>query len=191
MLSTVVVGVYRMNSRLRKDQLNLFYVFEDAAKSPATANKTFLWFEGRTWTYAQAYELILRYAGWLKHTHNVQAKDVVAINFQNGHHFVFLWWALWSLGARPAFINYNLTGKPLSHSVTSADTKLCVVDAEMAKNITEEVKSAVPKTNFVIFSPDVASKAEASPPFRANNKDRSEDEITNMALLIYTSGTTG
>lgn len=57
----------------KADRVNTFYRFEEYAKDPKTANRPFLIVpktdsdpNGRTeWTYAEAYDTVLKYAGWL------------------------------------------------------------------------------------------------------------------------------
>ncbi|TDZ19104.1 Very long-chain fatty acid transport protein [Colletotrichum orbiculare MAFF 240422] len=127
--------------RERTDRLNQFYVLERAAQSRGSANRTFIIFEGKTYTYAQTYEQVLKYGTWLKERFGVKPKDIVAIDFQNSDVFIFLWLGLWSIGAKPAFINYNLTGKPLAHCVKAATTSLMLIDPNVAANVGDDVRS--------------------------------------------------
>ena len=109
----------------KKDEVNVFYMFEAQAKDPKAANRTFLLLppdasnpnQQTAWTYAEAYEMVLRYAAWLKEEYNIQRDEVVAMDFTNKPQFLWLWFALWSLGATPAFINTNLRDKAFIHSV--------------------------------------------------------------------------
>lgn len=48
----------------------------------------------------------------------------------NSPDFVFAWLGLWSIGAGPALINYNLTGRALLHCLKISGTKLLLVDEE-------------------------------------------------------------
>ena len=109
-----------------RDQLNLFYELESHAQS-SRANHPWIIFQGNTWTYAQAYEIVLRYGVWLG-SKGVNKDDIVAMDFVNSEVFIWIWFGLWSIGARPAFINYNLTGKPLVHTIKTSTAKLVLVD---------------------------------------------------------------
>lgn len=191
MIKTAATGAFRMVLSQRRDKLNLFYLMEDHAQNPKLSNKTFLIFEGKSWTYSEAYDMILRYGAWLREAHGVKPKDIVAINYQNSETFIFIWWGLWSIGAKPAFINYNLTGKSLLHSISSAATALCVVDPEIAPNITDDIKASLPKTTFAVHTPEIFAAIAATKPVRAPDSYRTEEEVSGMAMLIYTSGTTG
>lgn len=191
LLKCALTGTARMYYREQVDRLNLFYALEGYATSKSTANHNLLIFEGKRYTYAEAYDKILRYGHYLKTKLGVRPKDIVAVDFQNSDHFIFLWFGLWSIGAKPAFINYNLAGAPLAHCLKAATTKLCIVDPHVADNVTESVKTDLPGITFVVLTPEVEAEINATDPIRAPNKDRSEDKLSNMSLLIYTSGTTG
>jgi acyl-CoA synthetase (AMP-forming)/AMP-acid ligase II len=48
----------------------------------------------------------------------------------NSPDFIFAWMGLWAIGAAPAMINYNLTGKALLHSLGVAGSQILLVDGE-------------------------------------------------------------
>ncbi|KAF2032216.1 acetyl-CoA synthetase-like protein [Setomelanomma holmii] len=121
----------------RRDRLNVFYELEAHAQS-SRANHPWIIFQGNTWTYAQAYDIVLKYGVWLKHK-GVEKDDIVAMDFINSEVFIWVWFGLWSIGARPAFINYNLTGKPLIHTIKTSTARLVLVDEEGKDKFTEEV----------------------------------------------------
>ncbi|KAH6877115.1 hypothetical protein B0T10DRAFT_193835 [Thelonectria olida] len=184
-------GAARMYYREFMDRLNMFYLLESIAKDPKTAERPLFIFEGRRWSYAESYERILRYGNWLKHDMGVKPKDIVAMDFQNSHEFVFLWWGLWSIGAKPAFINYNLSGDSLSHCLGVATTKLCIVDANVAENVGQDVKDKHPGIRFLVMTPEIETKVLAHDPVRQPDSDRSGEKLSDISILIYTSGTTG
>lgn len=49
----------------RRDDFNLFYTLERQAQS-ANGSHTWIIFEGRRFTFAQAYENVLKYGTWMK-----------------------------------------------------------------------------------------------------------------------------
>lgn len=174
----------------RRDRLNLFYTLEDYAKGKL-ANEVFLIFEGRQWTYLETYTTVLRYGTWLQKKHGVKPKQIVAMDFLNSEKFIFIWFGLWSFGAKPAFINYNLSGKPLEHCIRVSTTSLILVDPEVAELVTPDIRNALPNVEFVLFSPDVEAEVMATEGIRAPDSTRSEEKSENMAKLVFTSGTTG
>lgn len=191
LIKAIVKASIRIRRGLRTDTINLFHVLESHAESARYANKAFLIFDGKTHSYAQTYDKVLRYGHWIKSRFGVKPKDVVAMDFENSDTFVFVWFALWAIGAKPAFINYNLTGKPLAHCIGAAATRLCLIDPAVASNVDEESVKSLPNVAFVIFTPEVEAEAASTAPVRSPNADRSDDAMSNMAMLIYTSGTTG
>ncbi|KAF2741774.1 acetyl-CoA synthetase-like protein [Sporormia fimetaria CBS 119925] len=135
-ISSLVLGAKRHD---RNDDINLFYRLEQHAQS-SNANSTWIIFEDRRYTYAQAYDIVLKYGTWLK-SKGVQKDEVVAMDFMNSEVFVWMWYGLWSIGAKPAFINYNLTGKPLLHTIKTSGARLVIVGEEGRERYAEDVMS--------------------------------------------------
>lgn len=189
------------DKRIAANRVNLFYKLEEHAHNPKTADKTFLIYEGKSWTFRQAYDNALRYAGWLHKTHNVVAGEIVALDFMNSASFIFLTLAIWSLGAAPAFINYNLTSKSLIHSVRISTARLLIVDPELeSKALTNETKGEFLRPNFrnnafpleiAVLTEGLQKSLDYFPPHRAPDAARNIDKPSALACLMYTSGTTG
>ncbi|KAK4098667.1 acetyl-CoA synthetase-like protein [Parathielavia hyrcaniae] len=174
-----------------RGRLNIFYRLEDLATSKSTENRVFLRFEDKTYTYAQAYDTSLRYADWLKTRRGVQKGEMVALDFQNTDTFIFLLIALWSLGAVPALINYNLTGKPLAHCVKKATARLVLVDPSVAENVGEDVRAELGQVSFEVVTPEMEAQMLSHDAVRPPDEDRANVTPDGMGILIYTSGTTG
>ncbi|RHZ70899.1 hypothetical protein CDV55_106526 [Aspergillus turcosus] len=184
----------------RRDRLNLFYILENHALSPATKDRPFIVYNGRAFSFHETYELALRYGNWFKTVHGVKPKEIVAVDFMNSSTFVFLLLGLWSIGAVPAFINYNLTGKPLTHSVRTSTARLLIVDDEVRNCFPPEQLQIFASADFredkgavevVFFTPDVEAQIMQTEAVREDDKARSGPVLRDMAMLIYTSGTTG
>lgn len=186
--------------RERRDRLNLFYTLESYARSRSTAGKDFLAYEGKTWTYREAFDIVLRYGCWLKEKYGVKPKEIVAMDLMNSPQFIFLWIGLWSIGACPAFINYNLRGEPLKHCIKISTARLLFVDEALRENLSPSIEEWVAdwdgskawkpvKTIFLTPQVDleISSAQGRRPPDDLRNGVASHD----MAALIYTSGTTG
>lgn len=182
------------------NNLNLFYILEKYALAPATKDHPFIVYNGRTWTFSETYQTVLRYGNWFKTVHGVKPKEIVAIDFMNSSTFIFFILGLWSIGAVPAFINYSLSGKPLTHSVRASTAKLLIVDEEVQKNFPPEQLETFASPDFreekgpvnvVFFTPDVEAQALQTEATRVDDEVRGEATLRDMAALIYTSGTTG
>ncbi|ORY66989.1 AMP-binding enzyme [Pseudomassariella vexata] len=173
------------------DKANAFYKLETRAKSGASADRIFLMYEDNTWTYAQSYDTALRYGNWLKRRYNLKKGDVVAIDMMNSDHFVLLCFGLWSIGVKPAFINYNLTGKALTHCIEAAKAVLMLVDPQVQHNVDDSTRATLGDLQIDILTADLIAEILSTDPVRAPDSDRSGDLGRDMAVLIYTSGTTG
>ena len=206
-LSSVARSQIRRSLAQKKDRVNVFYSLEGYATSPKTAALPFLVYEGKTWSFSETYDTVLRYAAWLHHGYGVKSRDIVALDFMNCPEFVFLWLALWSLGATPAFINHNLMGNPLVHSIRVSTTRLLILDPEIRSVLTPEVEAEITSPMFlsttdgstnasdrltiVNFTSTIQSSLPYQPRYRAPDSARSKTLLRDAAILIYTSGTTG
>ncbi|KAK3388248.1 hypothetical protein B0T20DRAFT_102877 [Sordaria brevicollis] len=184
---------------VRAGQVNIFYRLEAHALSPLTATKPFLWFEGKSYTYYETYQQVLRWGTWFREVKGVKKGEVVAVMAMNSDMFVFVWFGLWSIGATPAFVNYNLSGRPLAHSLGESRARLVVVDPVVVDNLTEEVKQQVKGgreekghgMEYVVLGPETEAERFRLEPKRYPDEVRRVDSYVGMAILIYTSGTTG
>lgn len=182
------------------DRMNLFYVLEKHALASSTANHPFIVYNGRTWTFHETYQTALRHGQFFKTKFGIKPKEIVAMDFMNSANFVFVWMGLWSIGAVPAFINYNLSGKPLTHSVKVSSAKLLIVDEEVRDRFPPEQLETFASPDFrdgkgpvevVFFTPDLEAQILQTAPIREDDSARSGPIGRDMAMLIYTSGTTG
>ena len=184
----------------KRDLVNLFYYLEKHATSRNIAGRSFIVFNGKEWNFKEVYDIVLKYGTWLKKTFEIAPGDVVAIDFMNSPQFLFIWLALWSLGARPAFINYNLTGNPLLHCIKTSTTRVVLVDEKSKAQFTPEVLEAIASPNFrdgkgpvevAFFSEALEQQILVEDGKREPDSVRSGVQAHEMACLIFTSGTTG
>jgi acyl-CoA synthetase (AMP-forming)/AMP-acid ligase II len=135
----------------------------------------------------------------------VKTKEIVAIDYMNSPKMVFIMLAVWSLGAVPALINYNLTNKPLIHCVKAATARILLVDDEVQNQISDEVREALAASDFLdngrgaaqIVVHDAALDDRVSLITTATREPDSSrsgagfKQGNRMSSLIFTSGTTG
>lgn len=200
LLSSLIIGSITISRAERKDQVNLFYLLEKHATTRSTASAPFLVYNSKTWTFREVYDIVLQYGTWLKTNYAIQPKEVVALDFMNCPQFIFLWFGLWSLGACPALINYNLTGQPLLHCIKTSTARILFVDEEVKSRFTQDVLNAVAAPEFrngngavqiVEFNRGTETRILAEKGLREPNSSRAGAQLHDMANLIYTSGTTG
>ena len=191
LVKSIVPTIANLGWWTNRGRLNFFYRFEDLATSKSSENRVFLRFEDRTYTYGQAYDTVLRYSNWLKERRGVQKGEMVALDFQNTDTFIFLVLALWALGAVPALINYNLSGKALAHCIKKATARLVLIDPVVADNVGEDVRSELSQVSFEVVTPAIEQQMLSHEPIRPPDDARSGTAGDAMGVLIYTSGTTG
>ncbi|KAL2358784.1 putative long-chain fatty acid transporter [Cryomyces antarcticus] len=200
LLGSFIAGSVVGNVAQRRDRVNLFYVLEGHALNPKTASNIFLIYQNRQWTYKEAYERVLQYATWLKRRHAVAKGEIVAMDFTNSELFIWMWWALWALGAKPAFVNYNLRGDPLLHCIRTSTARLLFVDEEVKAGFSGDVlqelssggvRDGKDAVETVFFSKELELEILATDGVREPDEARGGVRLQDMAILIYTSGTTG
>ena len=200
---TLIKGILNADAQIalaeKRDRTSYFYSLEQHATTKSTADHTFLIYEGRTWTYKEAYDIVLRYGTWLKTKYGIVPREVVAMDFMNSPVFVFLWLGIWSLGATPAFINYNLTGDPLLQSIKTSTARVLFVDQiikpQFTTDITGTIESARARdgkgpVQTVFFDATMEEQIMSTEARREPDSSRSA-LCLDQALLIFTSGTTG
>ncbi|KAK3322010.1 hypothetical protein B0H66DRAFT_619357 [Apodospora peruviana] len=191
LLASIIPATTIVHWNIYRGRVNFFYQLESLATSKSSANRPFILFEDRAYTYAQTYDTVLRYANWLQKHRGVKKGDLVSLDFQNTDTFIFLLLALWALGAKPALINYNLVGKPLIHCVKKSTARLVFVDPTIAGNVGEDVRSELSTVSFEVVTPELEAQMLAMEPIRPPDDLRNDVGGADMAMVIYTSGTTG
>lgn len=184
----------------KRGRLNPFYALEEHATARKSANRPFIAYEGRQWTYKEVYDITLQYGSWLKLKYSVGPGEVIAIDIMNSPQFVFLMMAIWNLGARPAFINYNLTGGPLLHCIKASTSRIVFVDVKVRSHFSPDVLEKLSSSGFregknsvevVLLEDSVEQEIAKTKGVREPDSSRAGVKSYEMAALIYTSGTTG
>ncbi|KAF9307182.1 hypothetical protein BGZ74_009888 [Mortierella antarctica] len=179
----------------RSDTINISYRFEENCKKHP--NREALVFEGKSYTFLDIQRESNKVGNWLL-SKGVKRGDIVSLFMQNKPEFLFCWLGLNKVGATGAFINTNLAGKPLTHSLRTADASILIMDAELPTpivNVLDEVQEmgytiysyAGPQIHDFATPIDLSLVSDASLPRSLRKKTTAND----IAMLIYTSGTTG
>lgn len=191
MLKSILPTVTRSAWWKLRGRLNTFYRLEALATSKSSKNRVFLRFEDQVYTHEQSYDTVLRYSAWLKEHHRIKKGELVALDFQNTDTLIFLLFAVWSLGAIPALINYNLSGSPLEHCVQRSGARLVLVDPVVAANVGDDVQSRLADVKFEIVTPALEAQMLSCDPIRPPDDQREDAMPDDMGALVFTSGTTG
>ncbi|KAI9760603.1 MAG: hypothetical protein M4579_001572 [Chaenotheca gracillima] len=179
----------RVKAEQAKRATNWYYFEERYEKSPESSC---IWSREGSYNTREVYEQGCRYAQWFL-SKGVKPGDIVAVCLQNAPEMVFVWLGLWAIGCAPGLINYNLTGKPLVHSLKVSSAKLAIIDEEIKDSmldVRDEVNNGLGMETFFL---DDGLKREISslPAIRPENKYRDGVKPTDPMCLLYTSGTTG
>lgn len=150
----------------------------------------FLEFEGRKWTYRQFYHTITPIGNWLLNDLNIQAGEIVAVDGGNSPEYVMLWLALEAIGAVPAFINCNLTAKPLIHSAKLCDSRYLIADTAQ-KPLVQPCENDLATEGIETLYFDEAFFKTLTDTTPLPESRRKNIDPQALACLIYTSGTTG
>lgn len=155
-------------------------------------------FEVENITYADLYAMVLRFSYVLKNDYGVTDLDTIGIDCMNKPLFIIMWFALWNIGAVPAFLNFNIKDKPLIHSLKAGGVLQVFVDPDCAhaiRDLAAGIRKELPDVKLHYL--DEASlirklNDEKTPKYRAPNATRRpQDSDHSCCALIYTSGTSG
>ncbi|XP_041791283.1 very long-chain acyl-CoA synthetase-like isoform X2 [Chelmon rostratus] len=197
-ITAIKIGVQLGRFKRQKPFYSILDCFlEKVAKQP---QKTFILFEGSSYTYGQADRESNRAARALSTHARLAAGDTVALFLGNEPQFVWTWLALAKLGCTASLLNYNIRSKSLLHCFSCCEAKVLVAGADLREAV-EEVLPTLKEQGVRVFllgeACDVegieslsdkiqqASDQPLSPQLRANIN------LKSPALYIYTSGTTG
>jgi malonyl-CoA/methylmalonyl-CoA synthetase len=146
------------------------------------ADKPAIIFEGKVWTYRDFYDQVQHYASILDRL-NIKKGDRVAVQLPKSIEFLFLHFAILSIGAialplnpdyRPEEISYFLTDSASSLFVTTSDRH-----AKVQSAIAHLSELQVLFPEYLLAFPQIAFLPE----YPATDHD--------IAMICYTSGTTG
>ncbi|KAG0198617.1 hypothetical protein BGX28_007957 [Mortierella sp. GBA30] len=179
----------------KSDSINISYRFEETCRK--YPNREALVFEGKSYAFQDIQRESNRVGNWLL-SKGVKRGDIVSLFMQNKPEFLFCWLGLNKIGATGAFINTNLTGKPLTHSLRTATASILIMDAELPTpvyNVLDEILDmgyqiysyGGPLLHAFAAPMDLSHISEAALPKSLRKRTTAND----IAMLIYTSGTTG
>ena len=171
----------------QKNRLSLYYLFEEIAKQKPTADC--IWSREACYTWSQAYDRVNQWGQWFL-SQGVQPKDLVAFYWLNSADFVLAWLGLWSIGAAPAMINYNLAGQPLLHCLNVVKVKLILVDEEPElKARIEEVRATIEneqRSKIVSVDANLLDEISSQKPERPDDAYRVEVKGNWPMCMIFT-----
>jgi len=173
------------------------------AQAQSAPERTFLIYGTQTFSYGEVDAQAHRMAH-VFYSKGLRPGDVCAIAMENRPGFFFSWFGLVKLGVVVAFINTQVSGKPLVHALASTAAKAVVVGEECLANLlaTDDVPD-VPW--WLIPDPEnpcddelpacvdggFAAQLAQAPATPFPRDVRAAVTAESTTLLIFTSGTTG
>ncbi|CAH2350388.1 very long-chain fatty acid transport protein [[Candida] railenensis] len=155
-------------------------------------------FEIENYTYQEFYDIVLRLSYILKNEYGVTPDQTIALDCMNKPLFLFLWMALWNIGALPSFLNFNTKDRALVHCLKISNVSQVFIDPDCSGPIKETepfIKKETPNCKLHYINEVELLKVLSNPKlptYRAPDElRRPNDGDHSCACLIYTSGTTG
>jgi crotonobetaine/carnitine-CoA ligase len=172
------------------------------AKASAHGERPFLIFEGRTFTYAEAYDLSRRIAGGLSAA-GIEPKQHVAIMMENRPEALWLNFALALIGAVAVPINNAARGDLLAYYVRQSDAVAMIIETAFVERFAL-IREQCPLLRLVGIVPSEPGASIDGAAFRdvktiAWNQiadadplpDSSQTHYADILHILYSSGTTG
>jgi fatty-acyl-CoA synthase len=138
------------------------------------------------------------------YAHGLRAGDVCALALENRPEFFFNWFGLVKLGVVVAFINTQVSGRPLVHALESTGARAALVGDECLTNFvaTEgwpdlrlwrvpDAEKPFTGEDGGIADAGFAAAVAVAPRARFERSHRAATTAETPTLLIFTSGTTG
>jgi fatty-acyl-CoA synthase len=168
-------------------------------------DRPFLMYGQESYTYAQANQRINQVAHAAR-AQGVQKGDVVALAMENRPAYFFVWLGLAKVGAKVAFLNTHVSGKPLAHAIAVTGANKVVIGEECLKNFDHSQTDLPAELGYWLW-PDAENpaseelrqlcglnleqQADTSPHTNPPADWRAGITAGDTALYIFTSGTTG
>jgi acyl-CoA synthetase (AMP-forming)/AMP-acid ligase II len=126
-----------ISQTVKNNRVSLYYFFEESVQRKP--NDECIWSRDGCYTWQQTYDRVHQFSQWFLQQ-GVKPGDLVAFYLTNSAEFIQAWLGLWAIGASPAMINYNLTGKALIHCLKVSGARLLLVDedAELVARVEDE-----------------------------------------------------
>ncbi|KAK3584860.1 hypothetical protein CHS0354_027610 [Potamilus streckersoni] len=170
---------------------------EDVLRTP---KKSFIIFEDRSYTYELVNDQANRVAN-LASQWGLKVGDAVAIMIGNEPAFIWTYIGLQKLGITVAYINYNIKGKALVHSLQSCEAKVLIIgkDKEIFHAV-DEIRNEIAETPVYVQGRDVKHSGDYLPwddlllaalPVQVTKSAREGVTFETTNCFIFTSGTTG
>uniref|UniRef100_A0ABX1PQA4 Long-chain-acyl-CoA synthetase n=2 Tax=Aromatoleum anaerobium TaxID=182180 RepID=A0ABX1PQA4_9RHOO len=173
------------------------------AQAAVQGRRPFLVYGDAHFSYAEVDACANQYAHAM-HARGLGPGDVCAMAIENRPEFFFAWFGLAKLGAVAAFINTQVSGRPLAHAIETTGAKAVLIGEECLANfgategildvmqwLLPDTEKPAPASLRRSGDSDFADAVERAPRNAFPRELRAPLTAETPALLIFTSGTTG
>uniref|UniRef100_A0A8C6U7V0 long-chain-fatty-acid--CoA ligase n=1 Tax=Neogobius melanostomus TaxID=47308 RepID=A0A8C6U7V0_9GOBI len=198
--SIIVIGIGIRTGKFKKQKPYYTVLDRFLEQVKNLPNKTFIIFEGRTFTYSYADKESNKVARALQKHTDLKEGDIAALLIGNEPDFVWLWLALAKLGCTAALLNTNIRSKSLLHCFSCCEAKVLVAGADL-RGVVAEVLPGLKTSGVRVFVLGQDTGVEGIETLSGNIQEASDQPLSvqlranikasTPALYIYTSGTTG
>ncbi|KAF9941327.1 hypothetical protein BGZ65_004224, partial [Modicella reniformis] len=195
LIGSLIGSKMAYSSMDKNDAVNLTCRFDECfRKNP---DREAMVFEGKSYTYRDMELASNKFGNWLL-SKGVKRGEIVSLMMLNKPEFIFCWLGINKIGATGAFINTNLSGKPLTHSLRTATASILILDTELTKPIADSLDE-IQQIGYTIYSYGTSGQVDFAQPIDLSQVSdaktpehlRRNTTPDDIAMLIYTSGTTG
>ncbi|KAJ5239863.1 hypothetical protein N7468_004482 [Penicillium chermesinum] len=173
---------------VKKNRISPWFRFQETVRKYSTAEA--IWTPQRSYSFSEVYTRSCQYAAWLLDL-GVTPGELVVLYMQNSPDMLCVWLACWSLGSAPAFINYNLSGEALAHTVQVSKAQVIISDADIAHKLDAVQGSLGAEQRIVPLDEAAQAQAFRTTPDAPDAAYAAAVKMTDTALMLYTSGTSG
>ncbi|CCU82272.1 very long-chain fatty acyl-CoA synthetase [Blumeria hordei DH14] len=175
-----------LTSIAKRDRVSLYYRFEESVKRQL--HRECIWSREGSYSWSQVYYQVNQYGNWFL-SQGVRQNDYVAFYLTNTPDHMFACFGLWSIGATPAMINYNLAGDALLHCLKVSTAKIMLVDSDKivqsrVENRRNQIKNELGIDIMLldIIKPSISLSDSRRP----DDSCRSGLKLESPAVLLYT-----
>ena len=158
---------------------------------------SYLVYEDRRWTFADAHRIVSALAWWLHDEVGVAKGDRVALAMRNYPEWAFAFWAAAAAGAVVVPLNAWLTGPELAYALADSGSVVLVADGERLERLEPHLSETTVGTVVAVRAGD-RRPAGALDFEQLVDRPAREPELPPVevgpdddATIMYTSGTTG
>lgn len=193
-ISSVGRTLFRMRHVKPDKNVTIVDIVEPIAR--AKPDNIAMLYLDQTITYREMDEAANRYAHWALSLH-IKKGDVVALFMENRPEYILAWYGLIKIGAIIAWVNTNLRGQALAHSIAISNARHVVLGSELADAYNEarrlmETPPVAWSTGGKVPGTEDLDAALAEASIAGIDKSARDGlRCRDTALYIYTSGTTG